>query len=40
MDEFIKLKNKLVFYFKNNKKDIIMTEKYEEDFKNNNNCRF
>ena len=35
-----KLKNKMAFYFKNTKKDIIMTEEDEEDFKNNNICRF
>ena len=30
----------MTFYFKNTKKDIIMTEKDEEDYKNNNICRF
>ena len=30
----------MAFYFKNTKKDIIMTKEDEEDFKNNNNCRF
>ena len=40
VNEVIKLENKMVFYFKNNKKDIIMTEEDEEKFKNNNICRF
>ena len=30
----------MAFYFKNTKKDIIMTEEDEEDYKNNNICRF
>ena len=30
----------MVFFFKNTQKDIIMTEKDEEDYKNNNICRF
>ena len=30
----------MVFYFKNTKKDIIMTQEDEEDFKNNNIYRF
>ena len=30
----------MAFYFKNTKKDIIMTEKDEEDYRNNNVCRF
>ena len=38
--EIIKLENKMTFYFKNTKKDIIMTEKDEEDYRNNNFCRF
>ena len=38
--EVIKLENKMAFYFKNTKKDIIMTKEKEEDFKNNNICRF
>ena len=37
--EVIKLENKMAFYFKETKKDIIMTKENEEDFKNNNNCR-
>ena len=38
--EVIKLENKMAFYFKNTKKDIIMTQEDEEDYKNNNICRF
>ena len=38
--EVIILENKMAFYFKNTKKDIIMTGENEEDFKNNNSCRF
>ena len=38
--EVIKLENKMAFYFKETKKDIIMTQEDEEDYKNNNNCRF
>ena len=30
----------MAFYYKNTKKDIIVTEKDEEDFRNNNICRF
>ena len=40
VDEVIKLENKMAFYFKNTKKDIIMTEEDEKDFRNNNICRF
>ena len=40
VDEVIKLEKKLAFYFKNTKKDIIMTKENEEDFKNNITCRF
>ena len=40
VDEVIKLENKMAFYFKNTKKDIIMTQEDEEDYKNNNICRF
>ena len=39
-NEVIKLENKMAFYFKNTNKDIIMTEQDEEDFDNNNICRF
>ena len=38
--EVIKLENKMAFYFKNTKKDIIMTQEDVEDFDNNNICRF
>ena len=38
--EVIKLENKMAFYFKETKKDIIMTKENEEDFKNKNICRF
>ena len=30
----------MAFYFKNTKKDIIMTQEDEEKYKNNNICRF
>ena len=30
----------MTFYFKNTKKDIVMTEKDEQDYRNNNICRF
>ena len=39
VDENIKLENKMAFYFKNTNKDFFMTED-QEDFKNNNICRF
>ena len=38
--EVIKLEKKMAFYFKENKKDIIMTKEDIEDFENNNICRF
>ena len=38
--EVKKLENKMAFYFKNTKKDIIMKQEEEEDFKNNNICQF
>ena len=38
--EVIKLENKLAFYFKNHKKEINMAKEDEEDYKNNNICRF
>ena len=38
--EVITLENKMVFDFKNTKKDIIMTQEGEEDYRNNNICRF
>ena len=40
VDEIVKLENKMVFFFKNTNKDIIMTEEDEEDFRNKNFCRF
>ena len=36
----IKLENKMNFYFKNTKKDIVMSQEDEENYKNNNNCYF
>ena len=36
----IYLENKMAFYFKKTKKDIILTEKDEEDYRNDNICRF
>ena len=40
VDGVIKLENKMAFYFKNTKEDIIMTEEDEEDYRNDNICRF
>ena len=40
VDEIIKLENKMAFYFKNTNKDIVMTDNDEEDYRNNNICRF
>ena len=40
VDEVINLKNKMALSFKNTNKNIIMTEKDEEDYRNNNVCRF
>ena len=40
VDEVIKLENKMAFYFKKTKEDIIMTEKDEEDYRNIDICRF
>ena len=40
VDEVIKLENKMAFYFKNNNKDIFMTEENEEGYRINNICRF
>ena len=40
VDEVIKLENKMDFYFKNTKKEIIMIEGDEADYRNNNNFRF
>ena len=30
----------MTFYFRNTKKDIVMTEENEEDYRNDNICRF
>ena len=38
--EVIKFEIKMAFYFENTKKDIILTKENEEDFNNNNICRF
>ena len=40
VEEVIKLENKMAFCFTNTKKDIIMTQENEEDFRNINICRF
>ena len=40
VNEVIKLENKKASYFKNTKKDIVMTEDDEADYRNNNICRF
>ena len=40
VDEVLKLENKMAFFFKNTNKDIIMTEKDNEDYRNINICRF
>ena len=40
VDEIIKLENKMAFYFKNTNKDIIMTDDEEEEYRNDNVCRF
>ena len=40
MDGVIKLENKMTFFFKNTRKDIIMTEEDKEHLRNNNICRF
>ena len=40
VDEVIKLENKMAFYFKNTNKDIIMSQLDEEDYRNNDICRF
>ena len=40
VDEVIKLEKKMTFYFKNTKKDIIMTEEDEDDYRKNNICQF
>ena len=40
VNQVIKLENKIIFYFKNTKNDINMTQEDKEDFDNNINCRF
>ena len=40
VNEMIKLENKMNFYFKNTKKDIVMSQEDEEKYKNNNICYF
>ena len=40
VDEVIKLVNKMAFYFKNTNIDIIMTQEDENDYRNDNVCRF
>ena len=40
VDEVIELESKMNSYCGSTKKDIIMTEENEEDFKNNDICRF
>ena len=40
VDEVIELENRMVFYYKKTNKDIIITEKNEEDYRNNCICRF
>ena len=40
VNEIIKLENKMAFYFKNTKEDIIMTKENEEYFKNKKICQF
>ena len=40
VDGVTKLENKISFYFKKTNKDIVMTEKDEEDYRKNNICRF
>ena len=40
VDELIKLENKMNLWFKNTKKDIIITEEDNQDFENDNICRY
>ena len=40
VNKVIILENEMTFYFKNTKKYIIMTGRDEEDFENDNLCRF
>ena len=40
VDEVIKLEKRMAVYFKNTNKYIVKTQEDEEDYQNNNNCRF
>ena len=40
VDDVTKVENKMAFYFEDTKRDIILTDETEEDFKNKNICRF
>ena len=40
VNEIIKLENEMAFYFKNTKKDIVLTEDDEEHYRKSNSCRF
>ena len=40
VNEVVKLENEITFYFKITNKNIIMTEKGEDDYRNDNTCRF
>ena len=40
VEEVMKLEKKMAFYFKNTKKDIVMTEDGEGDYRKNDSCRF
>ena len=40
VNEVIKIENKMNFYFRNTKKEIVMTQEDEEDFKNSTHCWF
>ena len=40
IDEVKKFEKKMVFYFESTNKNIVMTGKNEEDYKNSNTCRF
>ena len=40
VDEVVKLENKMAFYFESTRKDIVMTEEDEEDYRINDICQF
>ena len=40
VDEIVNLENKMIFWLKNIKKDIVMKEEDQHDFENNNICRY